>query len=53
MRVGCPFFVSFSIGRGGGAVRGCGIGSGCDVSRWKWEFSHHREIGRMVVWVSR
>ena len=35
MRVGCPFLVSFKIGRGEGAVRGCGIGSGCDVRRWK------------------
>ena len=53
MRVGFPLLVWFRIGRGGGAVRGWGIGTLCVVRRWKCEFWHQREIGGMVEFVMR
>ena len=53
MRVAFPLVELFSIGRGGGADRGWGIGMGCLVSRRKCEFWHQREIDGRVVSVMR
>ena len=49
MCVVSPLLELFTIGRGGRADRGWGIGMGFLVSRWKCEFWHQREIGGRVV----